>query len=302
MALAAAVQLLGTETRAPMARPVSMYGPVSAVVVDHRLQPGSGEQTERAAAQLSALGYLDVVVRVAEPGPAGLGPEGAARAARYAVLDAEADRHDAVVLLGHTLDDQAETVLLGLARGSGPRSLAGMAAVAGRYRRPLLGLRRSCTRQACAELGLRPWSDPQNADPRFTRVRVRDRVLPVLEAELGGAVAPALARTAELAREDADLLDRLAAELYPKLCPDEGGPVCALLLEAPRALRSRVLKGWLTEAGAGDVGAAHIGRVEALVTDWHGQRWVDVPGLRVARQDGRLIAERPARPAWSEGR
>ena len=143
------------------------------------------------------------------------GPEAAARTARYAALQSEAAGRQATIWLGHTLDDQAESVLLGLARGSGPRSLAGMAARTGRLVRPLLGLRRSVTEQACAELDLDPWRDPHNDDPRFARVRVRRTVLPTLEAELGPGVAEALARTAALVRDDADLLDGLAAEADP---------------------------------------------------------------------------------------
>ncbi len=136
------------------------------------------------------------------------GPEAAARAARYAVL--EAARGDAPVLLAHTLDDQAETVLLGLGRGSGARSIAGMRVGDPPWYRPLLAERRSLTHAACAELGLTPWDDPHNTDRRFTRVRLRTEVLPLLEDVLGGGVAEALARTAAALREDTDALDDLA--------------------------------------------------------------------------------------------
>ena len=142
-----------------------------------------------------------------EVGTAG-GPEAAARTARYAAL--EAARGDAPVLLAHTLDDQAETVLLGLGRGSGARSIAGMRPYDPPWYRPLLGVRRSLTHAACAELGLTPWHDPHNADRRFTRVRLRTEVLPLLEDVLGGGVAEALARTATALREDTDALDDLA--------------------------------------------------------------------------------------------
>src|SRR5450432_921925 len=154
------------------------------VTVDHGLQPGSATQAARVVTILTGLG-LDpvrgVTAEVAARGLAGRypGPEAAARAARYRALDAVADECGAaVILLGHTMDDQAETVLLGLARGSGARSLAGMAPVAGRYLRPLLGLRREQTRAACAAAGLEPWEDPHNASPAFTRVRVREQILP----------------------------------------------------------------------------------------------------------------------------
>lgn len=313
----------------------SMNIPAAVVVVDHRLQPGSAGQAERAANQLAELGYVDPLVRVAEPGPTDLGPEGAARVGRYAVLDAEAKRLAAVVLLGHTLDDQAETVLLGLARGSGLRSLAGMSVRSGNHLRPLLRLRRSCTVQACSEWGLRPWTDPQNADRSFTRVRVRHQVLPMLEAELGGRsgrraegegdgqgdgqvesrIAEALARTAELARDDVDYLDHQAAELVRLACSEDRSEDsvedsrahpspdaqdsrppsldCEVLALAPRALRTRAIRSWLLDHGAPEVSATRVWAVEALIVDWHGQRWIDVPALRVRRRDGRLFIERP---------
>src|SRR5579862_3041691 len=170
------------------------------VTVDHGLQPGSAERAAVVAGLLRSL-ELDPVHSVAvtvAPAGSAAGPEAAARAARYAALDAVASAAGAVaVLLGHTLDDQAETVLLGLARGSGGRSLAGMPARRGVYRRPLLGLRRATTAAACAELGLVPWQDPHNPDYRFARARVRHQALPALEEALGPGVAEALARTAD---------------------------------------------------------------------------------------------------------
>ena len=255
------------------------------MVVDHGLQPDSAVVADRAGEQLGRLGFADVVVRrVAVPTDAEGGPEAAARTARYAALHSEAAGRSATVWLGHTLDDQAESVLLGLARGSGPRSLAGMAPRAGRLVRPLLGLRRSVTEQACAELGLDPWQDPHNDDPRFARVRVRRTVLPTLEAELGPGAAEALARTAALVRDDADLLDGLAAEADP------GTDVldAARLGDQPAALRSRVIRRWLLRHGAAEVTARHVAAVEALVTRWHGQDEIHLPGVRVTRQDGSL--------------
>src|SRR5215469_12310932 len=153
------------------------------VTVDHGLQPGSAERAGEVTALLSGLG-LDPVRRatVTVPPPAtAAGPEAAARRARYAALDVAAKECGAAaVLLGHTLDDQAETVLLGLARGSGGRSLAGMAPQSGRYLRPLLQIRRAQTAAACAALGLDSWDDPQNRDPAFTRTRVRRELVPAL--------------------------------------------------------------------------------------------------------------------------
>jgi tRNA(Ile)-lysidine synthase len=264
--------------------------PIRGVVVDHALQPDSAAVSAGVVATLAGLGVPADVVRV-HVASGGAGPEAAARSARYAALErlsapgARDEGHAVTVLLGHTLDDQAETVLLGLGRGSGIRSLAGMAPRRGRFLRPFLSLRRASTAAVCREAGLAPWSDPHNGDPAYARVRVRNRVLPVLEAELGPGLAAALARTAELAREDADLLDALAAEQVPGPEPD-----CAALARLPAALRRRVLRNWLRAAGGLDLAAAHLRAVDRLITDWHGQRHVEVPGLTVRRVDGRLAA------------
>ncbi|WP_024285747.1 tRNA lysidine(34) synthetase TilS [Cellulomonas sp. KRMCY2] len=278
-----------------------------AVVVDHGLQPGSAGVARRAAEQCRGLGLDPVEVITVEVGPAGPGggPEAAARTARYDALREAATRHgDAVVLLGHTLDDQAESVLLGLARGSGARSLSGMARRRGRLRRPFLAVRRDQTERACRVLGLEPWHDPTNlvsdaAGP--LRSQVRHEVLPVLERVLGPGVAEALARTAEQLRQDGDLLDELAGQVL--LAARSAGPAgdsgadpadgldVVVLAAAPPALRHRVLRAALLAAGvpAGALHRVHIEAVDALVTDWHGQAGVAVPGGgQVQRRYGRL--------------
>jgi tRNA(Ile)-lysidine synthase len=270
---------------------------VGAVTVDHGLQPGSAERARRTADLLRSL-RLDPVLAVAvEVGTAG-GPEGAARDARTAALRAAATDHGATVALGHTLDDQAETVLLGLARGSGPRSVAGMVEHRPPFWRPLLGLRREVTRAACAVQELPVWDDPWNSDPAYTRVRLRQEVLPLLEDVLGGGAAPALARTAALLREDLDALDALAAgELAALLGPDGGLPA-GPLAELPAALRRRVLRGWLRGAGVPDLQAVHLAAVDALLTRWRGQGQADLPGgAGVVRASGRLTVQRGTRPA-----
>jgi tRNA(Ile)-lysidine synthase len=251
---------------------------------------------------LGRLG-LDPVHAVAVTVQPGAGPEAAARAARYRALDATADLLGAVaVLLGHTLDDQAETVLLGLARGSGGRSLAGMSPRRGRYRRPLLAVRRATTGAACAELGLEPWQDPHNSDPRYARARVRHQALPALEAALGPGVAQALARTATRLRADCEYLDDLAfaesGQLRPSLSEagsaseaGEAGLAVDRLLGLPAAIRTRVLRGAAITAGCppGALTAGHIEAIDALVTAWRGQRWVDLPGgVRAGRRDGNV--------------
>jgi tRNA(Ile)-lysidine synthase len=269
--------------------------PAGAVTVDHGLQPGSAGQAERTADLLRGLGLSPVRVLRADVGADG-GPEGAARAARYAALTAAAG--GARVALGHTLDDQAETVLLGLGRGSGPRSVAGMVPerTAGgvRWWRPLLGVRRATTRQACADQGLPVWDDPWNADPAYTRSRLRAEVLPLLEEVLGGGVAPALARTAELLRADLDALDGLAAAELPRLCAP-GGLDARGAAALPSALRTRVLRAWLRAGGVPDLQAVHLAAVDALLTRWHGQGPVGLPGgASAARVSGRLVLRPPA--------
>jgi tRNA(Ile)-lysidine synthase len=265
-----------------------------AVTVDHGLQEGSADRAAEVAATLRGLG-LDPVVSAAVTVEGPGGPEAAARAVRYAALEkAAADTGAAAVLLGHTLDDQAETVLLGLARGSGPRSLAGMPPRRGVFTRPLLGVRRSVTAAACAALGLRPWADPHNADRRFARVRVRLDALPALEAALGPGVAEALARTAAQLRDDAEVLEKIAAEERVR---DNSALSAVSLAGLPGAVRTRVLRTAAIEAGcpAGALTAAHVARVAELVTGWHGQRGVDLPGgVRAARRSGAVVFERPA--------
>ncbi|MFZ1115238.1 MAG: tRNA lysidine(34) synthetase TilS [Propionibacteriaceae bacterium] len=263
----------------------------SAVVIDHGLQDDSTEVAGRVADQLATLGYDDVsVVTVDVDQSSAIGPEAAARQARYRALDAEARARAATVWLGHTLDDQAETVLLGLARGSGSRSLAGMVPRAGHLVRPFLRIRRTTTEQVCAELGLEPWQDPHNSDRRFTRVRVREIVLPMLETELGPGVAEALSRTAELVRDDSELLDQLAAQTS-RAAEGLGGTDtldCAALESQPPALRRRIIRLWLLAHGLGDLSLRHISAVDSLVIDWHGQKAIHIPGATVTRTAGRL--------------
>ena len=257
-----------------------------ALVVDHGLQPGSRAVAERAAAQCRGLGLdAELLGNQQHPGAVdvGGGPEAAARALRYRLLDAAVERRAlAAVLLGHTRDDQAETVLLALARGSGARSLAGMPAARGVYRRPLLDLPRGTVRAACREAGLEPVDDPHNADPAYARVRVRATAMPALEQALGPGVAAALARTAAQLREDADALDALTPDL-----PVE--PDVERVAALPPALRSRALKQWAEQRCGRALTAAHVEALRALVERWHGQGAVALPGGGCAvRRDGRL--------------
>jgi tRNA(Ile)-lysidine synthase len=268
---------------------------VIGATIDHGLQEGSAERADRVVAQLSLIGVAETVSARATVDAPGLGPEAAARAARYAVLDEIRERFDAeAVLLGHTRDDQAETVLLGLARGSGGRAIAGMRPAFEGYRRPLLDVGRVDTLTACQVEGLEVWDDPHNTDPAFTRSRVRLRVLPMLEEELGPGVTQALARTAEQLRPDMELLDQQAERALGDTLAD-GGLDVDRLAELPGPIRRRALRLAAVAAGspAGDLFHQHVVAMDALVTGWHGQRWVDLPGsLHVLRRDGVLAFER----------
>jgi len=260
-----------------------------AVTIDHQLQEKSSDQAAKVEKQLRAMGYQDVVVaKVKVSLESGL--EAGARSARYEALQRITLEKNAVkVLLGHTRDDQAESVLLGLARGSGTRSLSGMAIENGIYLRPRLALTRAQTEEACTEFGIEYWNDPHNENLDFSRVRVRLEVLPVMEEQIGPGIAAALARSAALLRDDADALDAIAsAEISRHNLTDLE---CSELELLPRAIRTRILRTAIYAAGApsGSISADHIGAVEALVTSWHGQGLVSLPGgVKVERISGRL--------------
>lgn len=267
---------------------------VVAVTVDHGLQQGSADAAASAAAQAERLGLEAWVVRV-EVGADG-GPEAAARAARYRALrDAARDLGATAVLVGHTLDDQAETVLLGLARGSGGGSLQGMAAESDldgvALLRPLLDVRRETTRVACAAEDLAPWDDPHNLDPRYARVRVRTAVLPVLEAELGPGIAEALARTATQLREDAEAFDEMIDETIEDIVEhaEAGISVSVAALAAnPAALRHRIIRHVVASEFHQSLTRTQTLEVARLVTDWTGQGPIDLPGCRARRVGGRI--------------
>ena len=276
----------GADSLALAAAALSLRDGVHAAVVDHGLQEGSGERAAATAELLGSLGAVARVLRVEVTGTGGI--EAAARRARYAALREARPHPDSPVLLGHTLDDQAETVLLGLGRGSGPRSIAGMRTWDDPWLRPLLGVRRAATRAACTALGLPAWDDPHNVDPRFTRVRLRHEVLPLLEDVLAGGVAQALARTAAQLREDVDALDTLAAELLTRARTPDGLKLDALR-GVPPALRRRVLRGWLREASVNGLTDAHLRAADELAAGGPDRTGVAVPGgLELVRSRGRL--------------
>jgi tRNA(Ile)-lysidine synthase len=273
------------------------------LTVDHRLQPGSGEQAEAVAGWAGKAGLAPVeVLPVTVPAGRGAGgPEAAARTIRYRALAAAAGRLGATaVLLGHTRDDQAETVLLALGRGAGPRGLAGMPARADRdgvaWLRPLLGIGREQTHAACRAQGLVPWQDPHNQDPAYARVRVRGTALPALVAALGERVVDNLARTAGQLAADTAVLDALAAEALAAARVPGGGLAVPALRDLPEAVRNRVLHAWARELAAGGSALSHrhVAALAALVTGWHGQGPAYLPGgVQVTRHGGTLSAGPP---------
>jgi tRNA(Ile)-lysidine synthase len=260
-----------------------------AVTIDHQLQSGSGAQAEKVEKQLKEMGYGKVICKkVVVTTESGL--EAGARDARYQALSTCVSEEKATkVFLGHTRDDQAETVLLGLARGSGTRSLSGMAIENGIYLRPLLHITRDETVAACKEIGVEPWNDPHNGNTEFSRVRVRTEVLPIMEEKMGPGIAAALSRSASILRDDADALDEIAQREISRFDLTNLG--CEELEALPRAIRSRVLRAAIYAAGApsGSITADHLTAVGALVTSWRGQGALSLPGgVKVERISGRL--------------
>ena len=263
-----------------------------AIIIDHGLQSGSDEIARLTDQRVRKMGFSETrVIRVDVEITDGL--ESSARRARYEALQHCAEQEDlAAILLGHTKNDQAETVLLGLARGSGTRSLSGMSDRKGIYIRPLLGLGREITIRACQESGIEYWSDPHNEDSSFLRVRAR-RLIPTIESEIGPGIVDALARSADLLRDDADALDGYARDFFATIDPSD--IEIETLGRLPRAVRTRVLRMAIYQLGApaGSLTADHIAPVEALVSEWHGQGPTSLPGgVKVERKSGRLSLSR----------
>lgn len=265
---------------------------VGAVIVEHGLQLETKKVAADTAELLANLGAEPVLIKSVKVGKAG-GPEAAARDARYAAIDEAVKEVNArFVMLAHTMNDQAETVLLGLARGSGNKSLNGMADRTGRHLRPLLGISRLTTEAFCNDSGLSFWSDPQNKDKKYARVRVRETILPRLESELGPGIAEALARTAEQLQEDEIVLSSLAKSYF-----DETVIIRATAIEIavtdfaamPLAIRHRVLALALHRMNAAEFSRTHILAVDALVDDWHGQKPLTLPGVRVERNANQIV-------------
>jgi len=255
---------------------------VGAIVVDHQLQPGSAAVAATTARTLDELGLSPVTIRTVDVASSGAGPEAAARDARHAALEAAADEAGAAaILLGHTLDDQAEQVLLGLARGSGTRSLAGMRPARGRLLRPFLGLRRADTLEICRVEDLEPWHDPSNTDPVYARSRTRVEVLPLLEDKLGPGVAESLARTAAILQLDADYLEDVANDTFERLRQQTGEEISlpeAGLRDLAPAVRFRVIAKAAAAVGGQQPSYQRLLAAEALLRRQGSAGPVELPG------------------------
>lgn len=245
---------------------------VTAVHVDHGLRDGSAAEADVVERVASALGVRFVSKRVeVEAGP---NLEARARRARYSVLPAD-------VATGHTADDQVETVLLNLLRGSGIDGLAGMRAGP---RHPILALRRSETAELCARMGLAPVRDPSNHDPAFARNRVRQQLVPLCASIARRDVVSVIARQASILAAESDFLDAEAGEVDPA--------DALALVRAPHVLARRSVRMWLKQA-LPDGYSPSLAAVERVIRVARGDALAAevAAGVRVRRSRQRLFIE-----------
>ena len=263
----------GADSLALTAALVAEGHEVLALCVDHRLQEGSRVQAERAAEQARELGARARVLSVEVGGAGPESMEAAARVARYRALAAACADEGLEVVVAHTADDQAETLLLGALRGRVTGMSERSEVEGARVVRPLLNVRRADTEGACAELGFSAWQDPQNADTNFRRVALRREVIPQLNRIIGGDAVPALAQAAgDAALDDAALRTPPTTD-------------CADLAAMAEPRRRRAIAAWLVSEGV-EVTRRAVGDVGKLCTHWHGQGPVAV---RSARQVGQRL-------------
>jgi len=268
---------------------------IAAVIIDHDLQKASDQIALRAEAACRRLGLDPILIEKVTVKETGDGLEAAARESRYKGIEKVRKKLSAsFVLLGHNLDDQAETVLLGLARGSGLRSIAGMEKIDSERKllRPLLGIPRQDLRKACLDQGIKFWDDPHNKDVKFARVRVR-KLAGKLEENLGPGFQAALARTAEVAREADDALTELATNLLAKAqikkTPRVTRYQVEVLAAVSQGLRRKSIHLLAFQAGARNISRSQILQVEELITNWHGQKRSTLSGITVERVSNQLV-------------
>lgn len=290
--------------------------PTCALSVDHGLRAASQAEAQAVAATLRSWGIsarTHHFPRASCSDYQGRGPEGAARRLRYQALRTYAAEcidkgaHRVFIVLGHTADDQAETVLLRLARGSGVGSLRAMQELSVMDRsifalRPILSLRRTDTEGACLQAGLTPIEDPTNSLDGEWRTRdgqplrrsaIRHLALPALSQALGQDPTLSLVRTAQQAADDDEALNFFTDQAYRELrCEEESKDGARVILNAkgcallPRAIRLRLYHRVALEVGArpGDLTYTHLNDVDRLVTDWKGQSSLDLPGSQAVRK------------------
>jgi tRNA(Ile)-lysidine synthase len=270
---------------------------VAAAIIDHNLQPRSDLVAANTAEVCETLGINPVLVSSIFITQKLSGPEAAARSARYLELEKIREQLGAkYIFLGHNLGDQAETVLLGLVRGSGLSAISGMQQIDENRKlvRPLLGLTRAELRQSVIDQGLDIWDDPQNADEDFTRVKVR-RILRELETQLAPGISEALVRTASLAQEAAGFMNLEAQKLLAAACIAPGAYSIAILEQAHVGLRRKALHLIIQKQGAKSPTRFQVLEVDSLITNWHGQKPLSLSGITVGRVNNQLVL-RPRKP------
>jgi tRNA(Ile)-lysidine synthase len=266
---------------------------IAAAVIDHSLQKDSDKVAAQTSRTLASLGFEEVIVKKVSVGKAG-GPEAAARTARYTALEKIRQQTKShFIVLGHTSSDQAETVLLGLVRGSGSKSLSGMSEKTGLLLRPLLVVDRATTEAFCKDSGIKYWLDPQNKDEKFLRVMIRNHILPFLEKQLGGSVAASLVRTSDQLREDNSYLESQADKSFKRYATVSASGIsfdAQLIGKLPSAVLNRVIKKALDGFGS-ESSRTHVLAVSDLVLSWHGQKPLALPGVRVVRKGNTITFE-----------
>lgn len=264
-----------------------------AVIVDHQLISESNDVAQNAKKQCEELGIEKVIIKKVEVNQTNEGLEAAARIARYEAFENVLHETNAkVILLAHTQDDQAETVLMRLTRGSGAKSLSGMSAISGKYLRPFLHLRKKIVHDSLDVIGMKAWQDPANFDNQYLRVKVRQELMPKLIEVLGEGAISSLDKTSQLLRLDNQALDDLAQKFVDAQDDvKKNGLKVKELENLPEAIRTRVLKICAVASGVhpGPFSFEHIEAIDALVKNWHGQGNVDLPGfIQATRVDGSL--------------
>ena len=257
-----------------------------AVIIDHQLIKESSQVAQDAKKKCEDFGVEKVVIKQIEVKDDNEGLEAAARKARYEAFEELVNEFNAkAVLLAHTQDDQAETMLMRLTRGSGAKSLSAMKEVSGKYLRPFLHIRKQVLVVALEKENISYWQDPANTNYKFLRAKVRHELMPKLIEVLGDSAIDSLDRTSELLKEDNEALESIALESYEKLNKELK---VQELEKLPTAIRKRVIKIAALNSGVtpGPFSFEHIEAIDALVTNWRGQGNVDLPGfIQASRVD-----------------